>query len=91
MKTLLQLLLEMKVRTQEMNSTLIFTQNIYCQRYLSFGIAGSSSLLSDNRSLGINESAVNYAALFSEVRPARKNTHQSVWRILKQQANWYSG
>ncbi|MDP2363285.1 MAG: hypothetical protein Q8M94_05900, partial [Ignavibacteria bacterium] len=26
----------------------------------SFGIAGNSSLLSDNRSLGINESAVNY-------------------------------
>ena len=35
----------------------------------SFGIAGNSSLLSDNRSLGINESAVNYAALFSEIRP----------------------
>jgi hypothetical protein len=39
---------------------------------LSFGIAGSSSLLSDNRSLGINESAVNYAALFSEIRPVDK-------------------
>lgn len=36
----------------------------------SVGFAGNSSLLSDNRSLGgINESAVNYAAIFSEVRP----------------------
>ncbi len=33
------------------------------------GITGSSSLLSDNRSLGINESAVNYAAVFSELKP----------------------
>ena len=38
----------------------------------SLGIAGSSSLLSDNRSFGINESAVNYAALFGEVSPAEK-------------------
>ena len=36
---------------------------------ISFGISGNSSLLSDNRSLGINESAVNYAAVFSELKP----------------------
>jgi len=36
---------------------------------VSFGILGSSSLLLDNRSLGINESAVNYAAVFSELKP----------------------
>lgn len=36
---------------------------------VSFGISGSSSLLADNRSLGINESAVNYAAVFSEIEP----------------------
>jgi hypothetical protein len=39
---------------------------------VSFGILGSSSLLSDNRSLGINESAVNYASVFSEVQPIDK-------------------
>ncbi|MBK7630444.1 MAG: hypothetical protein IPJ23_07065 [Ignavibacteriales bacterium] len=36
---------------------------------ISFGVTGSSSLLSDNRSLGINESAVNLAAVFSELKP----------------------
>jgi hypothetical protein len=36
---------------------------------ISLGIVGNSSLLSDNRSLGINESAVNYAAVFSELNP----------------------
>jgi hypothetical protein len=42
---------------------------------ISVGFAGNSSLLSDNRSLGgINESAVNYAALFSEIRPLDKLT-----------------
>jgi len=35
---------------------------------LSFGISGSSSLLSDNRSLGINESSVNFAAVYSELK-----------------------
>jgi hypothetical protein len=35
------------------------------------GIAGNSSLLSDNRSLGINESAVNFATFFSELRPIK--------------------
>jgi hypothetical protein len=39
---------------------------------VSFGISGSSSLLSDNRSLGINESAVNYAAVYSELQPIDK-------------------
>lgn len=39
---------------------------------ISFGISGSSSLLSDNRSLGINESAVNYASVYSELRPIDK-------------------
>lgn len=39
---------------------------------VSFGIFGSSSLLSDNRSLGINESAVNYASVFSEIQPIDK-------------------
>lgn len=39
---------------------------------VSIGLAGNSSLLSDNRSLGgINNSAVNYAAIFSEVRPIK--------------------
>ncbi len=36
---------------------------------ISVGVLGSSSLLSDNRSLGINESAVNYASVFSELQP----------------------
>lgn len=35
----------------------------------AFGILGSSSLLSDNRSLGINESVVNYVSAFSELQP----------------------
>jgi hypothetical protein len=39
---------------------------------VSFGISGSSSLLSDNRSLGINESAVNYASVYSELQPIDK-------------------
>lgn len=34
----------------------------------SIGIAGNSSILSDNRSLGINESAVNYAAVFGNIK-----------------------
>ncbi len=43
----------------------------------SFGLAGNSSLLSDNRTIGgINESAVNYAALYSEIRPI-ENLHLS--------------
>jgi len=42
----------------------IFTNNV------SVGLAGNSSLLSDNRSLGgINNTSVNYAAIFSEIRP----------------------
>ncbi len=45
-------------------SKYLFTQDI------SAGMIGNSSLLSDNRSLGINESAVNYAAVFSELKPA---------------------
>ena len=36
---------------------------------VSFGLAGNSSLLSDNRSLGINESAVNFATIFTEIQP----------------------
>jgi hypothetical protein len=44
------------------------TKYLYSKDF-SFGLAGNSSLLSDNRSLGINESAVNYAALYSEIRP----------------------
>ena len=47
----------------DLNAKYLFRKDI------SFGIAGSSSLLSDNRSLGINESAVNYAAVFSELKP----------------------
>ncbi len=35
----------------------------------SVGLAGSSSILSDNRLLGINETAVNYASLFGVVSP----------------------
>jgi hypothetical protein len=35
----------------------------------AFGLGGSSSILSDNRLLGINETAVNYASVFSEVSP----------------------
>ena len=35
---------------------------------ISLGILGSSSVLSDNRSLGINETSVNFATLFSELR-----------------------
>lgn len=45
------------------NAKYILNKNVLC------GISGNSSLLSDNRSLGINESAVNYATLFSELRP----------------------
>jgi hypothetical protein len=39
------------------------------RRDISFGISGSNSVLADNRSLGINESEVNYAAVFSELKP----------------------
>jgi len=46
-----------------LNAKYLFRKDIW------FGISGSSSLLSDNRSLGINESAVNYAAVFSELKP----------------------
>lgn len=46
-----------------LNAKYLFRKDIW------FGISGSSSLLSDNRSLGINESAVNYAAVFCELKP----------------------
>ena len=46
-----------------LNAKYLFRKDIW------FGISGSSSLLSDNRSLGINESAVNFAAVFSELKP----------------------
>ena len=46
-----------------LNFKYAFNKSIY------LGLLGSSSLLSDNRSLGINESAVNYATLYSELRP----------------------
>jgi hypothetical protein len=36
---------------------------------IQLGALANSSLLSDNRSLGINESAVNYVTMFSELRP----------------------
>jgi hypothetical protein len=39
------------------------------QKNFSLGILGSSSILSDNRSLGINESVVNYASIFTELEP----------------------
>ena len=39
---------------------------------ISFGFLGSSSLLSDNRSLGINESSINYVSVFSELQPMDK-------------------
>ena len=51
----------------------LFTKYIL-NNNISFGLAGNSSLLSDNRSLGINETAVNYAALYSEIRPTDKLT-----------------
>jgi hypothetical protein len=35
----------------------------------SLGLAGSSSILSDNRLFGINETAVNYASVFGVVSP----------------------
>lgn len=38
----------------------------------SGGISANSSVLSDNRSLGINESSVNYATFFSEIAPVKK-------------------
>jgi len=41
-------------------------------KVVAFGIAGSSSLLADNRSLGINESVVNNASLYSELQPIDK-------------------
>lgn len=41
---------------------------------ISFGLLGNSSILSDNRSLGINESAVNYATLYSEIKPQKSIT-----------------
>lgn len=42
------------------------------QKDVSFGFLGSSSLLSDNRSLGINESSINYVTVFSELQPMNK-------------------
>ncbi|HCY77027.1 MAG TPA: hypothetical protein DHV28_13985 [Ignavibacteriales bacterium] len=41
----------------------------FFNKTISVGLSGSSSLLSDNRSLGINESAVNYATMYSELNP----------------------
>jgi hypothetical protein len=46
-----------------LNAKYAFNKNIY------LGFLGNSSILSDNRSLGINESAVNFATLYSELRP----------------------
>ncbi len=49
-----------------LNTKYIFNKNILA------GISANSSVLSDNRSLGINESSVNYATLFSEISPVEK-------------------
>src|SRR5574338_311100 len=46
----------------------LFSKYLFNKTF-SIGLSGSSSLLSDNRSLGINESAVNYATFFSEYTP----------------------
>ena len=46
----------------------IFTKYLF-NKNVAIGLLGNSSLLSDNRSLGINESAVNYATLFGELTP----------------------
>jgi len=48
---------------------LVINTKYILNKNVSIGISGNSSLLSDNRLLGINESAVNYAILFSELRP----------------------
>lgn len=48
----------------------IFTKYLLNKSF-SLGITGNSSLLSDNRSLGINESAVNYATVYGELNPMR--------------------
>ncbi len=69
MKIFHQLISGMNQKIQEMNSTLILIQNIYFLKILLLGLVGSSSILSDNRFLGINETAVNYASLFGELTP----------------------
>ncbi len=50
---------------QHLNLTTKYKLN----KTIQLGALASSSLLSDNRSLGINESAVNYITLFSELNP----------------------
>lgn len=47
------------------------TKYIFSEQFLG-GISANSSVLSDNRSLGINESSVNYATFFSEITPVKK-------------------
>lgn len=49
----------------------IFTKYLF-NKNVAIGILGNSSLLSDNRSLGINKSAVNYATLFGELTPVER-------------------
>jgi len=51
----------------EQHLDLNFSYNINKEN--QFGLAANSSILSDNRSLGINESSVNYASFFSIVKP----------------------
>ena len=39
---------------------------------LAIGLLGNNSALSDNRSVGISNSSVNYATIFSEIKPLSK-------------------
>lgn len=51
---------------------LVITTKYNFNRDFALGLSANSSLLSDNRSLGINESSVNYATLFTEFVPMHR-------------------
>lgn len=57
--------------TRDEQQLYLFTKLILSQN-VNIGLSGNSALLSDNRSLGINESAVNYAAFYSEIKPIKQ-------------------
>jgi hypothetical protein len=61
------------IRSQTQNTrdeqNLNFNLKYHLNDKIYWGILGNSSILSDNRSLGINESTVNYITLYSELRP----------------------
>lgn len=51
---------------------LVITTKYNLKKDFALGLTANSSLLSDNRSLGINESSVNYATIFSEFIPLER-------------------